>query len=117
MSSVAVMASVAASRKCTLWAVFAVTMRLGPPGRLLGSIMQASFSTGCEQLVCTHHARGKALLVDVASQRREGRPVRLEPVRPEILAEHAPRLFHMIDQPRQRDAQRIGIIKAADCEI
>src|SRR5215216_3174671 len=37
MSIVAVMASVAASRKCTLWAVFAVTIRLGPPGRLLRS--------------------------------------------------------------------------------
>ena len=30
-------ASVAASRKCTLWAVLAVTIRFGPPGRLLRS--------------------------------------------------------------------------------
>jgi len=42
MSIVAVVASVAASTKCTLWAVLAVTMRFGPPGRLLGSIMRCS---------------------------------------------------------------------------
>src|SRR5262245_52814381 len=37
MSMVADRVSVAASRKCTLWAVLAVTIRLGPPGRLLRS--------------------------------------------------------------------------------
>src|SRR5262249_4742189 len=61
MSMVADRLSVAASRKCTLWAVLAVTIRLGPPGRLLrssitpprwslpGVIRQSSFSQedGC----------------------------------------------------------------------
>src|SRR5262245_22467248 len=42
MSMVADMVSVAASRKCTLWAVFAVTIRFGPPGRLLRSFIWAS---------------------------------------------------------------------------
>src|SRR5271156_4091682 len=37
MSMVFASVSVSASRKCTLCAVFAVTIRLGPPGRLLRS--------------------------------------------------------------------------------
>ena len=41
MSMVADMVSVAASIKCTLCAVFAVTIRLGPPGRLLRSSMRS----------------------------------------------------------------------------
>src|SRR5215813_7647150 len=42
MSMVAVMFRVAASKKWTLWAVLAVTMRLGPPGRLLRSNIASS---------------------------------------------------------------------------
>src|ERR687895_37108 len=42
MSMVAVVASVAASTKCTLCAVLAVTIRFGPPTRLLRSIICVS---------------------------------------------------------------------------
>jgi hypothetical protein len=45
--------------------------------------------------------------VDVAADRLEGGTVRLEPIGPEVIAEYAPRLLDMIDQPWQRDAQCI----------
>src|SRR2546430_1362524 len=61
--------------------------------------------------------RGEALLVDVAADRLERRPVWLEPVGPEVLAELAPRFLDVIDQPRQRDAQRIGVVKAVEREV
>src|SRR5437899_9302443 len=46
MSRLPVMASVAASKKCTLLALFAVTIRFGPPGRLLRSITSRSLRSG-----------------------------------------------------------------------
>src|SRR5690242_2451183 len=76
-----------------------------------------SLDAGYEEFVRAHYARRKALLVDVAADRRQGRTVRLEAVGPEIGAEYAPRLLDMLDQPRQRDAQRIGVIQAADREV
>jgi hypothetical protein len=48
--------------------------------------------------------------VDIAADRLEGRPVRLEAVGPKILAELAPGFLDVIDQPRQREAQRIGVV-------
>src|SRR5262245_39282429 len=46
MSSVAVIVSVAASKKCTLCAVLAVTIRWGPPFRLLRSNIASSAKIG-----------------------------------------------------------------------
>src|SRR3954463_8774930 len=60
MSMVAVMASVAASRKCTLWAVFAVTIRLGPPGRLLRSNIVA-LASNAKPIKAGGAARFKAI--------------------------------------------------------
>src|SRR5262249_20262810 len=114
MSMVAAMLSVPASRKCTLWAVLAVTMRFGPPGRLLRSI--ALLHLHRKQLLWGHDARRQPLLVHEAADRFPGRSVGLDPVGPEILAEHAPALLDMVDQPRQRDAQRIGVVEAIDCD-
>jgi len=55
--------------------------------------------------------------VDVAADRRQGGTVRLKAVGPEVGAEYAPRLLDMLDQPGQRDAQRIGVVEAADREV
>src|SRR5262249_28165554 len=76
-----------------------------------------SLHAGCKKFVRAHHPRRKALLVDVAADRRQRRTVRLKAVGPEIGAEYAARLLDVLDQPRQRDAQRIGVIEAADREI
>src|SRR5439155_2741459 len=100
MSMVANMVSVAASRKCTLWAVLAVTMRLGPPGRLLRSITLLHLHR--KQLLGQDHARREPLLIHEAADRFPGRPIALDAVGPEILAEHAPALLDVIDQPGQR---------------
>src|SRR5262245_63038637 len=116
MSISPVWASVAASKNCTLLAVFAVTIRCGPPGGLLRSGI-AIIYTGSKEFVCAHHPRGEALLVDVAADRLEGRPVGFETIGPEVLAELAPGFLDVIDQPRQRDAQGIGVVEAVDCEI
>ena len=62
-----------------------------------------SFDARCKELVCTHHPRGETLLVNVAADGFEGEPVRLETVGPEILAEHAPGLLHVVDEPGQSD--------------
>src|SRR5436309_2469830 len=112
MSMVAAMASVAASRKCTLWAVLAVTIRFGPPGRLLRSIGLLHLHR--KQLLRRDNARREPLLVREAADRFPGRPVGLHAIGPKILAEHAPVLLDVVDQPRERDAQRIGVVEAVD---
>src|SRR5262245_63954721 len=116
MSISPVLASVAASKNCTLLAVFAVTIRCGPPGGLLRSGIAIILHRE-QEFVCAHHPRGEALLVDVAADRLEGRPVGFETIGPEVLAELAPGFLDVIDQPRQRDAQGIGVVEAVDREV
>src|SRR5258705_11968600 len=108
--------SVAAPKNCTLLAVFVVTIRGGPLARSFRSNME-SFDAGCKELVCTYHARGEALLVNVAADGFEGGPVRLETVGPEIVAEHAPGLLHVIDEPGQMDTERIGVVQTVDRQL
>src|SRR5947208_3419741 len=103
MSMVAAMVSVAASRKCTLWAVLAVTMRCGPPGRLLRSIGLLHLHR--EQLLRLHNPRRQPLLMHEPSDRFPGRPIGLHAIGPEVFAEHAPILLDVVDQPREREAQ------------
>src|SRR5215813_1213621 len=67
-----------------------------------------------KQFFRRHRARRQALLVHEAADRLPGWPVGLDAVSPEILAEHAPILLDVVDQPRQRDAQRVGVIEAVD---
>ena len=47
----------------------------------------------------------------IAPDRLEGRTVRLETIGPEILAEDAPSLLDVVDQPGQRDPQRISVVE------
>src|SRR5438105_7402763 len=61
--------------------------------------------------------RRETLLVDVAADRRQRGTVRLKAVGPEIGPEYAPRLLDVVNQPGQRDAQRISIVEAADREV
>src|SRR5215831_12674133 len=112
MSMVVARVSVAASRKWTLWAVLAVTIRLGPPGRLLRSIKLLHLHR--KQFFRRHRARRQALLVHEAADRLPGGPVGLDAIGPEILAEDAPILLDVIDQPRQRDAQRVSVVEPVD---
>src|SRR5919198_6621935 len=81
------------------------------------TVPMSSFHARREEFVCADHPRRKSLLMDVAADRLEGGAVGLETIGPEIRAEYAPCLFDVIDQPRQRDAQRIGVVKAADREV
>jgi len=67
-----------------------------------------SFHCGRKELACAHHARGETLLMNVAADGFEGGPVPLETIGPEIVAEYAPSLLDMIDEPRQSDPQRVG---------
>src|SRR6266478_7120348 len=70
-----------------------------------------------KQLVGADHARGETLLVHVAADRLESRAIGFESIGPEIGAKHPPRFFDVIDQPRQRNAQRIGVVEATDRKI
>src|ERR1700676_2253776 len=71
-----------------------------------------SYHPGREKLVRRQRTGREVLLVDVLPDGGERRPVRLEPVGPEILAEHPPGLLDMVDQERQRQVERIGIVEA-----
>src|SRR5215470_13718380 len=68
-----------------------------------------------KQLLRRDDARCETLLVHKAADRFPGRPVGLDAIGPEILAEDAPVLLDVVDQPRERDPQRIGVVEAVDC--
>ena len=74
-------------------------------------------TSGSKEFVRQNRARRQALFVDILSDRGERRAVRLEPIGPEILAEHIPGLLDVTEEPGQRDAQRVGVVKSADREV
>src|SRR5262249_41117837 len=59
----------------------------------------------------------QALLVDIAAERIPGGTVLLQAISPEIFAEDAARLLDVIDQERERDHQRIGVVIGLECRI
>src|SRR5882757_354860 len=65
MSMVADVVSVAASRKCTLCAVFAVTISFGPPGRLLRSSMLPAIRSWLSAARRRDHPRGVVVFVEL----------------------------------------------------
>src|SRR5712671_4261766 len=78
---------------------------------------RSSYHAGRVKLFRRNLAGREVLLVDVIPEGREGRTVRLQAVGPEILAEHPPGLLDMIDQERQRQVQRIGVVEALRREV
>src|ERR1700682_6441417 len=71
-----------------------------------------SYHAGREKLFRRNLAGREVLLVDGIPEGGEGRTVRLQAVGPEILAEHPPGLLDVIDQERQRQVQRVGVVEA-----
>ena len=91
---------------------------VGAAGAIVGVGHGGFHSTSCRNSsLALDHAGRQALLVHVAADRLESRPVRLETIGPKVLAEHAPRLLDMVDQPGQCEPQRVGVIEAFDREI
>src|SRR4030088_1953818 len=70
-----------------------------------------------EQLIGLDDAAAQALLMNIAAECRQRRPVRFKTIGPEVLTEDAPRLLDMIEQKRQSDAQRVGVIETLDRNI
>src|SRR5215216_1204879 len=70
-----------------------------------------------EQLLRCDGPRSEILLMHISADGRPGRPIGLQTIGPEVSSERGPRLLHMADEPRQRHAQCIGVVKAADRHI
>src|SRR5215211_1664922 len=64
------------------WAIGHRQLRTGSP------------QAGEEQLLGRDGPRSEILLMHISADRRPGRPIGLETIGPEILAEHGPRLLH-----------------------
>src|SRR5262249_13877325 len=67
-------------------------------------------NVGNEQLVDAHPATGELLLVEVAYQRSQRRHAAVDRIVPDLRPEDTLRRFHLVDDPREADRQRIGIV-------
>src|SRR5690242_7634623 len=88
-----------------------------PPLALAAGCASALYHVGREQFFRRNRAGRKVLLVDVLPDRRERRAVGREAVGPEIVAEHAPGLLDVVDEERQREMQRVGVVEAVDRDV
>src|SRR5215204_6186233 len=73
--------------------------------------IERSFHRHGEKLLRHHHAGRQTLLVDIVADRLPGRPVGLDSIGPEILTEHPPGLFYVVDEERKCEPQRVGVVE------
>src|SRR5215467_1401560 len=82
-----------------------------------GACIGGSYHVERENLLRRNHTRRQILLVHVLPDRAKRRAIGLEAVGPKVLAEDAPGLLDVVDQERQRQMQRVGVVEAVRRDI